>query len=262
MDIDETFAQELLDSNQPANSQRSIDAVQNQWDRDDESHDLYVDLFNAARDKILELTKQVAASSDTQFNKFNFLDPVGTYPPQITTATVEDVAWDVSGKIRKPVLTTLITNDLPGSWKVKVSDSFTNDDIIGHLVYYLSGSLAGQSFTITGNSSNYINYSGSAGTSGDKVTITHSSILSSDRLYTGSSAALGGATILTSFSNISGVSEFQDRWNSSKVLIYDAKRGVKIRKDLRGNYIAEETVFKQVLSDRDDYLEDVLAGNV
>jgi hypothetical protein len=262
MAIDETFAQEILDSNEPIQSQNAIDSVQAEKDKDEERHQLYVELFNLARDRILELCKQIAASTDTQFNKFHFLDSNGTYPPQITTATAEDVTWDVTGKIRKPVLTSLITNDLPGSWKIKVSDSFVDDDIINHLVYYLSGSLAGQSFTITDNSGNYINYSGSAGSPGDQVTITHSSILSADRLYTGSSTALGNATILTNFSDISGVSEFQDRWTSSKVLIYDTKRGVKIRKDLRNNYITEETTFKQYLVDRDAYLEDILAGNI
>ena len=63
-------------------------------------------------------------------------------------------------------------------------------------------------------------------------------------------------------SNISGVSGFQDKWISSKTLIYDAKRGVKVHKDLRDIYVSEETAFKQVLVDRDDYIEDILAGNI
>lgn len=262
MAIDEIFAQELLDINEPIQSQVSIDAVQAEKDKDEEKHQLYVELFNLARDKILELSKAFTASNDSQFNKFHFLYPVGTYPSQITTLTSENLAWSVSGSVKKPVLTTLVFNDLSGTWTIKVSDSFSDDDIINHLVYYLSGSLAGNSYTITDNSGNYINYSGPVGASGDKITITHSSILSSDRFYTGSSTALSSATTLTSFSNISGVSEFQDRWTSSKTLIYDAKRGVKVHKDLREVYISEETVFKQVLIDRDNYLEDVLAGNI
>lgn len=261
MAIDETFAQELLDSNQPDNSQRSIDAVQNRRDKDDESHDLYVDLFNAARDKVLELSKVVAASSDTQFNKFHFLDSNATYPPQITKATVEDLTWDVSGNIRKPILVT-VTDGSPVSGTIDVSSSFSTGDIVNHRVFYLSGSLLGQSFNISANSTDNITYSGSAGSVGDKITITHSSILSSDRLYTGSSTALNGSTILTSFSSISGVNTFQDRWTSSKILIYDAKRGIAIHKTLRDTLISDEIIFKQVLIDRDDYLEDILAGNV
>ncbi len=259
------LAQELLDLDESTQIQKSVDEIQKIRDKEDEKEDLYIELLNDVRQGIIDEAKLFAGSKDSQFNKFHYIDLGSDFPPVLTKSTVEDPAWNVfGGNIRAPIITTVAGTG--GQFGFEVAATFLEDDIISHLVFYLTGSLAGSFFAITDNGGpiagdeNDIEYTGTKGSIGDSLVITHLSI-TTDRIYTGASVAILASSSVGSFSSLPNINDLANQWEALRFLVFNSKYGTKIGISSYDAIIPELQLFADNLETRDELFNEILNAN-
>jgi hypothetical protein len=262
--VDVAIAQELLDFNQPERQQRAIDGIKVTAELNDKQDDVYVELFNDTREDVIEQAKIFAKAQDTLADRFHYVDLGSNFPPVISKSTPGNASWNVaSGRIRNPTIATVIDIGISaGQWGIKINRDFLEDDIVGHLAFFLTGSRTGNSYTITDNGGpdagdeNDIELSITPSV-GDKFVVTTSEIIN-DAIYSGGSQALQSASSAGTFGSIPSINEFVVRWDAINFLRYDPNLGTFPYLNIYASMLVSQEELRDSLEIRDEMLTEIV----